>query len=139
MLEEEIKTNKKKIDELENQTITGKYETVFEGSATSGTYNLTKNISQYKYLVVYTDSTTHKNVSSWKSTFGNSVLIDVSKIQYESVTPNSVSTYVSSPYYNSSWYYFIHFTFKTETSFRIIEMYKAGTNNPRIYKIVGIK
>ncbi len=136
-LEKEMVANKtaleNRIKELEGQALTGKYETIYEGSATSGTYALTKSVKDYKYLIVYTDSTKHNNVSSWKSTFNDSVVVDTSKLQY------SVSTYVSSPYYNASWYYFIHFTFTGETNFQIIEMYKAGVPNPRIYKIVGVK
>ncbi len=137
-LEKEMAANKtsleNRIKELESSALTGIYETIYEGSAAAtGTYNLTKSVKDYKYLIVYTDSTKHNNVSTWKSVFNDSVVVDTSKIQY------SVSTYVSSPYYNASWYYFIHFTFTGETNFRIIEMYKAGVPNPRIYKIVGVK
>ena len=110
---------------------------MFEGTAdtvsSEPNYSLTSSYKNYKYLIVYSDSTKHKNVSSWTSSGNNSLVIDTATIVGES------KNYVVAQYYDSSWYYFINFTFPAETKLRVIEKYSKGWLQPRIYKIVGIK
>lgn len=138
----DISSLEARIEKLENevQTLKSKnitYDVLFEGTAdtvsSEPNYSLTSSYKNYKYLIVYSDSTKHKNVSSWTSSGNNSLIIDTATIVGES------KNYVIAQYYDSSWYYFINFTFSTETKFRVIEKYSNGWIQPRIYKIVGIK
>ena len=138
----DISSLEARIEKLENevQTLKSKnitYDVLFEGTAdtvsSEPNYSLTSSYKNYKYLIVYSDSTKHKNVSSWTSSGNNSLVIDTATIVGES------KNYVVAQYYDSSWYYFINFTFSTETKLRVIEKYSKGWLQPRIYKIVGIK
>lgn len=134
-LETRIEELEKEVQALKSEKNT--YDVLFEGTADTVSdepnYNITNSYKNYKYLIVYFDSTKHKNISSWISSGNNSLTIDTATIVNES------KNYVLSSYLNPSWYYFMNLTFSTETKFRIIEKYSAGWTQPRIYKIIGIK
>lgn len=132
-LEGEKSALKLQVTALENGS-GNTYETIYSGS-TSGwvNYSLTKSIDNYKYLIVYSDSTRHNNNSSFTSAANTTLLIDVASVGY------NTSTYTAITYLNSSWFYYIHFKFVDKNTFNLMESYCSGFSAPRIYKIVGVK
>lgn len=102
---------------------------LFNGSATAGnSYPLNDDISNYKFLIVFT------TVNNGTYAFSNKSysIINVNTIQhteFEFMTSTN----------NGSVYYSIIYSFTDNTTLKINSITVTTWTNPRIYKILGIK
>lgn len=109
-------------------------ETVFSGSASSsGDYTI-KDISKYKYLMVYFDAGEPSNTN--KQVITNTMLIDVKDIKFSN-SFNSARVY-STNHGAGTAYCSIYFYFKSSTKLCYNNAETEWWTNPRIYRIDGI-
>ena len=119
----------KKIADIQ---VNGIYETIFEGNASEmqKTYNLTKSINDYRYLIVYA-----KLKNSPDGPAVTSSCIDKSCY----FIGTRASQFIAAPAYDE-WCYVPHYYFPTDKSFVINEIGVHGwKGTPEIFLIKGVK
>ena len=116
-----------KIGELENR-LNNSSTILFSGDASKEQkYNLTDNIENYKYLLVYGGCGGSKNI-------GQTQMIEVDQIKYGLDQQFTLSNYA-----NPSYYWRVAYQFDSNSQLNIRYLNSAGWPLPEIYKIVGIK
>lgn len=102
----------------------GIYDTLFEGTAyrSNTTYNLTKSINDYKYVIVYA------SISAYES---SSLCVDKNYYKKSQIVGGHA---------NDNWTYSLEFQFDTDKSFKISDVLCEGwSGTPQIYLIKGVK
>ena len=130
----QIDTNIKALQEAQKSTFVP--DVLFEGTATSGDYTI-KDLSPYKYIIVYMDCVNSDNVRCAKATR----IINVSEIQYNnSETLKGNTSYVMSENGNTGIFVWTYYWFKSPTRLHVIGTGKGKEwTSPRIYRIEGLK
>ena len=129
--EYEIKKLSDRITELESAQTTGglTYETIYSGNANTkgNTYNLSKSINDYKFIIVYASDTNGDK----------SVSLVIDKSNYGIGASGEKHVILAQAY--DSYYYYIAFNFPTDTSIKIAEKINVNWPSGTIYLIKGIK
>lgn len=128
-----IKSNKDQIDNMLTTLDVDTRTVLFEGNAgTSGKTYTISDISEYKYIIIYSSFMNRANTVKLK---GTAVLENVSKIDFSS---NS-RYYISESSQVTSTYCNLQFCFPSPTQLYIASVNQSDWNNYNICRIEGIK
>ncbi len=127
-----IKSNKDQIDNMLTTLDVDTRTILFEGAAgTSGKTYTISDISEYKYIIIYSSFMNRANTVKLK---GTAVLENVSKIEF-----SSNSRYYISEFSQTTTYCNLQFCFPSPTQLYITTVNHGDWNNYNICRIEGIK